>query len=40
MENEKKSSKKVKKVVFWVSLAIFLLGLIFIAKTNELVYYE
>ena len=31
MENEKNSSKKVKKVVFWVSLAIFLLGLIFIA---------
>lgn len=30
MENEKKSSKKVKKVIFWISFAVFLLGFIFI----------
>ena len=31
MENEKNVSKRTKKVIFWVSLAIFVLGLIFIA---------
>lgn len=31
MENEKNSSKRTKKIIFWVSLAIFVLGLIFIA---------
>ena len=31
MENEKNSSKRTKKIIFWVSLAVFVLGLVFIA---------
>jgi len=31
MENENKTSKNIKKIIFWVSLVIFLLGLGFIA---------
>ena len=31
MENEKNSSKRTKKIIFWVSLAVFVLGLVFVA---------
>lgn len=31
MENEKNGSKRTKKVIFWISLAVFVLGLLIIA---------